>query len=185
MQPETTVPQENFLKEIVKFTLIALVIVIPLRMYVAQPFIVSGASMDPTFSNGQYLIVDQLTYHFHEPQREDVIIFKYPLNPSVFFVKRIIGLPGETLTLKNKHVTIVNKEYPEGIEIDDSHVGDERKGMDDFTVTLGDTEYFVMGDNRRESSDSRVWGPLERKFIVGRPFLRLWPVSKVAVFPGR
>ncbi len=177
--------KENFLKEVVKFTLIAVAIVIPIRMYVAQPFIVSGASMDPTFISGQYLIVDQLAYHFKDPQREDVIIFKYPRNPQIFFIKRIIGLPGETITLKGGRVTVVNKEHPQGIEVDDSHVAPARKGQDDFTTTLGDTEYFVMGDNRRESSDSRIWGPLERQYIVGRPLLSLLPISRISVFPGR
>jgi len=178
--------KENFLKEIVKFTLIAIAIVIPIRMYVAQPFIVSGASMDPTFTSGQYLIVDQLTYHFQDPKRDDVVIFRYPLNPETFFIKRIIGLPGETVTLKSGKITVVNKEHPEGIEIDDSHITESRRTAgDNFTITLRDTEYFVMGDNRRESSDSRVWGPLERKYIVGRPLIRLYPPTKLALFPGR
>lgn len=178
-------PKENFVKEIVKFTLVAIAIIIPIRLFVAQPFIVSGPSMDPTFASGQYLIVDQLTYHFNNPQREDVVIFRYPNNPSIFFIKRIIGLPGETVTIKGSHIYITNKEHPEGIEIDDSHVSTERKSQDDYSTTLHDTEYFVMGDNRRESSDSRMWGPVERKFIVGRPLLRLLPPTAISVFPGK
>src|SRR5580700_2425535 len=80
-------PKENFLKEILKFIVIALIIIVPIRAYVAEPFIVSGASMDPTFATGQYLIVDQLSYHFENPQRGDVIIFKYPLDTSLYFIK--------------------------------------------------------------------------------------------------
>ncbi len=178
-------PKENFLKEIVKFTLLAIVIVVPIRLYVAQPFIVSGASMDPTFKSGQYLIVDQLTYHFNDPKREDVIIFRYPRNPSTFFIKRIIGLPGETVRLENGKITIVNSENPEGIKIEDPHVATAHETRDNFSVTLKDTEYFVMGDNRAESSDSRVWGPLEKKYIIGRPAARLFPLSKISVFPGK
>lgn len=176
--------KENFLKEIVKFTLIALVIVIPIRLYVAQPFIVSGASMDPTFKNGQYLIVDQFTYHFNNPKREDVIIFRYPRDPKTFFIKRIIGLPGETVKLTDGKITIINKEHPEGMAIEDPHVVSGHRTADNFSVTLTNTEYFVMGDNRAESSDSRIWGPLERKYIVGRPALRLFPFTKIGVFPG-
>lgn len=185
MEPQTTVPKENFLKEIVKFTLLAVAIVVPIRMYVAQPFIVSGASMNPTFADRQYLIVDQLTYHFQDVKREDVIILKYPLNPKTFFIKRVIGLPNETIVSRAGKITITNKDNPDGFIFDDKHVSPERKGHDDFNITLGDKEYFVMGDNRRESSDSRVWGALEEKYIVGKPFIRLFPLSKIAVSPGK
>ncbi|MEK7463981.1 MAG: signal peptidase I [Patescibacteria group bacterium] len=177
--------KENFVKEIIKFTLIALAIVIPVRAYVAQPFIVSGASMDPTFSTGQYLIVDQLSYHFENPKRGEVIIFKYPRDPETFFIKRIIGLPGETISLENGKVTIINVEHPDGILIDETYITKDHKTSDTFTTTLGHNEYFVMGDNRPQSSDSRAWGPLEDKYIVGRPFVRLLPLTKISVFPGR
>lgn len=177
--------KENVLKEIVKFTLIALVIVVPIRLWIAQPFIVSGASMDPTFKSNQYLIVDQLTYHLSDPKREDVIIFRYPRNPSTFFIKRIIGLPGETVKIANGKITIINKENPNGIDIPDTHVAVNHKTADNFAVSLGPTEYFVMGDNRAESSDSRIWGPLERKYIIGRPILRLFPFTTISVLPGK
>ncbi len=178
-------PKENVLKEIIKFTLVALVIVIPIRLYIAQPFIVSGASMDPTFKSGQYLIVDQFTYHFNEPQREDVIIFRYPRDPSTFFIKRIIGLPGETVKVTNGKILIIDKDHPEGTELPDPYIIPAHKTADNFSITLGPTEYFVMGDNRPESSDSRVWGPLEKKYIIGRPILRLFPFSSISVFPGK
>jgi signal peptidase I len=179
------VPKENFFKEVVKFTLIALVIVLPIRMWIAQPFIVSGASMDPTFKSNEYLIVDQLTYHLEDPKREDVVIFRYPRNPSTFFIKRIIGLPGETVKITDGKITITNKENPKGMIIDDPFVSPQHKTADNFAVSLGPTEYFVMGDNRAESSDSRIWGPLERKYIVGRPALRLFPFTKISVLPGK
>ncbi len=188
MKPEThesIIPKENFLKEIVKFTLIALVIVIPLRTYVAQPFIVKGESMDPTFVNSEYLIVDQLTYHFNEPKRGDVVIFRYPSNPRIFFIKRVIGLPGESLSVKDGKITVVNKDNPNGLEMNDPYVDPKLKTYDNFQVSLKDNEYFVMGDNRSHSSDSRVWGPLERNYIVGRPLVSLFPLSRIAVFPGK
>ncbi len=177
-------PREGFFKEIIKFTIIALVIVVPIRTYVAQPFIVSGPSMDPTFSTNQYIVVDQLTYHFQEPKRNEVIIFRYPRDPQTFYIKRIIGLPGETLSVDTGRVTVTNKENPRGILLSDTYVANKHRTSETFNITLGPTEYFVMGDNRAESSDSRLWGPLDRKFIVGKPFVRLFPLGKLSFFPG-
>lgn len=186
---QKTIPEqpreENFIKEILKFTIIALAIVIPIRAYIAQPFIVSGASMDPTFKTGEYLIVDQVTYNFHEPRRNDVIVFKYPKDTETFFIKRIIGLPGEKVTADRGKITIINTENPEGFLLEDEYVTENHRTTETFSILLDDDEYFVMGDNRAESSDSRLWGPLEEKFIVGRPLARLLPLSKVSVFPGR
>jgi signal peptidase I len=176
--------KENFFKEIFKFAIIALLIVVPIRFYIAQPFVVSGASMFPTFDNGQYLIVDQITYRFSAPQRSDVIIFRYPLNPSTFFIKRIIGLPGESVEMSGKTVIVRNSENPDGFTIDEPYLVMSELRDDFLTVTLGIDEYFVLGDNRIASSDSRVWGPLEEKYIIGRALLRLFPISQTDVFPG-
>ena len=178
-------PKENFFKEIVKFVIIALIIVIPIRTYVAQPFIVSGPSMDPTFNTGQYLIIDQVSYRFSEPKRNDVIVFKYPRDPKVFYIKRIIGLPGETLSVDTGKVTVINSNYPEGIALDDSFIEKDHRTSETFKITLGPTEYFVMGDNRAESSDSRSWGPMDKKYIVGQPLFRLLPFNKISFIPGK
>ncbi len=175
--------KESMIAEIVRFSLIALLIVLPIRLFVAQPFIVSGASMETTFSTGEYLIVDQLTYHFEEPQRGDVIIFRYPKDPSKFFIKRIIGVPGDTVDISGRDVTITNTQYPEGLRLDESYVLNMKPSAT-ISETLGDDEYFVMGDNRDASSDSRMWGVLQRDKIVGRAFLRLFPLTEVGVFPG-
>ncbi len=189
MNPETIqkeIPKkENFFKEILKFTIIALIIVIPVRTYIAQPFIVSGPSMDPTFDTGQYLIVDQVSYRFADPKRNDVIVFRYPRDPKVFYIKRIIGLPGETVSVNSGDVSIINSAHPDGILLDESYIAQNHRVTDTFKITLGPTEYFVMGDNRAESSDSRAWGPLDKKYIVGRPVLRLLPFSKISVIPGK
>lgn len=176
--------KESLLGEIVRFSLLALIIVLPVRLFVAQPFIVSGASMEHTFSTGQYLIVDQLTYHFEEPERGDVIIFRYPKDPSKFFIKRIIGIPGDTIDIDGSTVTLTNGEHPEGVVLKESYILDMKPGTT-ITETLGEGEYFVMGDNRNASSDSRSWGVLQRDKIVGRAFLRLFPVTEVDVFPGK
>lgn len=176
--------EENFFKEILKASLIALIIVIPIRFYVAQPFIVSGASMSPTFESGHYLVVDQLSYRFNEPERGDVIIFKYPRDTSKFFIKRIIGLPGETLTLEAKVLTIENSMHLGGFVFEEPYIEEANRISGTFSVELGDNEYFVMGDNRGQSSDSRVWGPLQKELIVGRAFLRIFPVKQLNVLPG-
>lgn len=176
--------KEGFLSEIVRFSVMALLIVLPIRIFIAQPFIVSGASMETTFSTGQYLIVDQLTYQLEDPARGEVIVFRYPKDPSKFFIKRIIGIPGDTVSISGRNVTISNETHPDGILLDESYVLDMKPSAA-LTETLGENEYFVMGDNRDASSDSRSWGVLQRDKIVGRAFLRLFPFSKVGVFPGK
>lgn len=185
MNPDAQPKKESFLKEIVKFALIALVIIVPIRTYVAEPFIVSGLSMYPTFNNSQYLIVDQLTYHFENPRRGDVVIFKYPLDPSVYFIKRIIGMPGETISINDGVVTIINAAHPQGLTLSEPYIAQDHRSYDTFKKVLGSTEYFVMGDNRNQSSDSRVWGPLDKKYLVGRPYIRLLPPSAISILPGR
>jgi signal peptidase I len=175
---------ENSFREVVKFALIAFIVIVPIRMYVAQPFIVSGSSMDPTFFNGQYLIVDELTYHFEDPKRGQVVIFKYPNDTKKFFIKRIIGLPEETVIIEKGTVTIKNAEHPEGMPLAEPYIDSENRKNDSMSITLKPGEYFVMGDNRIVSSDSRVWGPLKEGYIVGRPALRLLPLQKIGLFPG-
>lgn len=169
--------------ETVRFLLIAFAIVIPLRIFVAQPFIVSGASMDPTFRNGQYIIVDELSYNIGDPSRGDVIIFKYPKNPSQYFIKRVIGLPGEDVVVDAQgHVSINNKDGKLIVTLKEPYVVFPKD--DASERTLGADEYFVMGDNRAGSFDSRAWGPVPRNLIIGRAFLRLFPLNTLGVLPG-
>lgn len=179
---ETVTTERPFL-EIVQFAIIALIIVVPIRMFVAQPFIVSGASMDDTFENGQYLIVDQLSYQFDTPSRGEVVIFRYPKEPSKFFIKRVIGVPGDTVSIDGDAVTIQNETHPEGTRLREPYV-DMMSGTDVLSETLGEGEYFVMGDNRDFSSDSRVWGVLPEDHIIGRAFVRLFPIGSADALPG-
>ncbi len=175
--------QEHPLAEIVRFSIIAILIVIPIRMFIAQPFIVSGASMDNTFHSGEYLIVDQVSYYFEKPHRGDVIVFRYPRDPAKFFIKRVIGLPGDTITIENSVVTISNEENPAGFALKEDYIKSMAPAPK-MIETLGEREYFVMGDNRDQSSDSRSWGVLQEERIVGRAFVRLFPPSVVDYLPG-
>lgn len=184
-EKDTQVKKSGFWSEIIKFTVIAVIVVVPFRMFIAQPFIVSGASMYPTFKDGEYLIVDQLSFHLEKPKRDSVIIFKYPKDTSTFFIKRVIGLPGETVQIKSGIVTIKNTENPNGFILSDPFVAESNKKYDDYgPKTLGEKEYFVLGDNRLGSLDSRSWGNVPENLIVGRPLLRVLPFNKVGVFPG-
>ena len=173
--------KENFIIETLKFSLVAILIVLPFRMFIAQPFLVSGASMSPNFETGNYLIVDQLSYNFEDPQRGEIIIFRYPNDPKKFFIKRVIGLPNETVKISSSKVFIKNTENPNSFELDEPYL--QNTGSKDTETTLKEDEYYVMGDNRPASSDSRVWGVLPEDLIVGRAFLRLFPFNKISVFP--
>lgn len=173
-----------FFWETFKIVVISLVIIIPIRYYIVQPFFVKGASMESNFQDGDYLFVDELSYQMGDPERGDVVVFRYPLDQSQFFIKRIIGLPSETIEIKEGKVIIYNKLNPEGFTLNEPYldVGQETQGV--FRTKLDGNEYFVLGDNRLRSSDSRVWGPLNRSLVTGKAFIRLWPFSKVAKIPS-
>lgn len=173
----------SFLRELVNVALIAAFVVLPIRLFIAQPFIVSGSSMEPTFANGDYLIVDQLSYRFSDPHRGDVVVFKYPKDPSKYFIKRVIGLPGETITVQDGTTYISGGHLSDPITLNESFV--TFPSFDNLRITLDENEYFVMGDNRRASSDSRIWGALPESNIVGRAFARLLPAQQAELLPGQ
>lgn len=172
--------KESFFKELVRLALIAVLIVIPFRIFIAQPFIVNGASMEPTFENGDYLIVDQLSYRFSDPKRGSVLIFKYPKDTSKYFIKRIIGLPGESISIKNGKVYIKNGDSE--LILEEPYIKYSKN--ESFEITLSQEEFFVMGDNRLGSADSRLWGPLPKNLIVGRPLIQLFPFNRISIKPG-
>ena len=176
-------PSENTWKELFRFAIIVLLVVAPIRLFIAQPFVVSGSSMFPTFIDKDYLIVDEISYRLNNPERDDVIIFRYPNDPSKFFIKRIIGLPGEAVDIKGSEVTITNKTHPEGFVLKQPYVKNQAESK--THLELKEKEYFVMGDNRSASSDSRYWGAVPRKNIVGRALLRLLPIKEIGVLPGK
>ena len=181
--PEIHKPKQNGFKEFIKFALIVIVVVVFVRTFVAQPFIVSGTSMVPTFQNGNYLIVDELSYRFENPKRGDILVFHPPNDPPVYYIKRIIGLPGDTVTISHGIVTITNAEYPNGLTLSEPYITPDNPN-DTFKITVAPGNYFMMGDNRPGSYDSRGWGLLPRQNIAGRVFLRLFPLNEIGLFPG-
>jgi signal peptidase I len=167
------------------YTLFALGLALVIRFYVAAPYVVSGASMEPNFHNWDYLITDRLTYRFDEPARGDVVVFRLPQEPSRSLIKRVVGLPGDTVTVRDDLIEITNAAHPEGFVLDEPYVFTENfGGPTGISLTLGGDEFFVMGDNRRVSSDSRTWGVLPRENIVGRVLLRLFPVTQLGLLPA-
>ena len=169
-----------FIWEMGKTLILALVIVIPIRYFIFQPFFVQGQSMEPNFENGDYLIVDELSYRFREPQRGEVVVFRYPQNPSLRYIKRIIGLPGETLEIKNGVITIYQGNSNKEVLDESNYLSPNLQTPGDLKMTLNEKEYFVLGDNRLASFDSRRWGTLPQKNIIGRVFFRAWPLTVLA-----
>ncbi len=167
--------------EIIKVVIISLAVILPVRYFLVQPFFVLGASMEPNFANGDYLIIDEASYRIGDPQRGQVIVFKYPLNPKDYYIKRIIGLPGETVMIKEGKVYIKNADSPEGFLLDETTYINEYTSNDQ-EVTLREDEYFVLGDNRDASSDSRAWGVLNRDFIVGKAWIRAFPFNQFEIY---
>lgn len=180
MQEET--PPEKKKKDnffsVFFFTLLLAVFV---RFFIAQPFIVNGDSMVPTFDSGEYLVVDELTYRFRNPSRGEIIIFRYPKDTSKFFIKRIVGLPGETIRISNTGIFISKG----GVEtkLEEPYIASTK--LENSSRMLAENEYFVMGDNRQVSSDSRRWGPVPENLIIGRAIFRFLPITEAGVLPGR
>lgn len=165
----------------------ALVIAFAIRFFIAAPYVVSGSSMEPNFNNWDYLIVDRLTYDFSSPERGDVVVLDLPSNTSRALIKRIVGLPGETVVLSGPDptITIINAANPNGMPLNEPYIDPANYGgVTDTRYTLGPDEYFVMGDNRKVSADSRIWGILPRADIVGRVFLRLYPFNQIGILPA-
>ena len=173
---------KGLLKDLFTLALLIVVVVIPIRLFVVSPFIVDGDSMHPTFENLDYLIIDEIIYRFRAPERGDVVVFHYPGDPSIFYIKRVIGLPGETVAI-NRGVVTVTTALGEKVALAEPYIVNEDATYTK-NISLNPKEYFVMGDNRPNSSDSRVWGPLPEKNIIGRVDLRLLPLGKSAFFPG-
>lgn len=172
-----------FIWEVIKIVIIALAIVIPIRYFLFQPFIVRGQSMEPTFENGDYLIVDEISYRFSEPKRGEVVVFRHPENPNQRLIKRIIGLPRETIKFEDGKIIILNENGE--IVLDESgylpsYIQTEPRSFE--SITLSKDEYLALGDNRPNSSDSRIFGPISKEKIIGKVLVRVWPFTALAKF---
>ena len=179
-------PQKD--RSLFGYALFAVALALVIRFFVATPYIVSGASMEHTYENHDYLIIDRITYDISNPQRGDIVVFGLPQEPSRDLIKRVIGLPGETIELSGHGptVTIINSEPPKGFTLDESYLTEANLGgTTNMKVTLGENQYFVLGDNRKVSADSRLWGTLPRKDIVGRVLVRLFPFNAISILPGK
>ncbi|TSC74265.1 MAG: signal peptidase I [Parcubacteria group bacterium Gr01-1014_44] len=173
----------SFFWELIKVVLISLAIVIPVRYFLFQPFFVKGASMEPTFNDGDYVLIDEVSYRFRDPQRGEVVIFRSPQDRSQFFIKRVIGLPGEKIQISNNKITLFNQQNQKGFVLDESFYLDPgAPTMGNLQDTMNENNFFVLGDNRSHSSDSRLWGAVDRKLITGRVMFRAWPLDKIAKF---
>jgi len=175
----------EFIIEIIKVVIISLAIIIPVRYFLIQPFYVKGASMEPSFHDHEYLIINEIDYRLNSPQRGDIVVFRYPKDPSQYFIKRIIGLPGEKIKIKDSKIYIFNDQHPDGIALNE----DVYLPEDVQTLTSGKTEfvlddgqYFVLGDNREASLDSRRFGAVPRRLIIGKAWVRGWPLDKLTLF---
>ena len=171
-----------FLLEFIKIAVLAAITVWLVRYFLFKPFYVKGASMEPTYQDNEYLIIDEISYRFHEPQRGDVIVFRYPYDPKEYFLKRVIGLPGERVKISGGQIIIYNTQHPEGVAVSEQYIPSQVVTEGDELVTLTNNEYFVMGDNRENSFDSRRFGPIDRSAIVGRVWFRGWPLNRMDFF---
>ncbi|XOU93984.1 MAG: signal peptidase I [Candidatus Kerfeldbacteria bacterium] len=173
---------KGFIIELVKIVLIALVVIIPIRYFLFQPFYVRGASMEPNYYDNEYLIVDEITYRFTDPERGDVVVVKVPEKKSDYLIKRIIGLPGETVEIKDGDIIIHNNENINGFLLSESYLKDGMITSGYKKEEIGEEEYYLMGDNRPVSLDSRSFGPLNGDNIIGRAWLRVWPFDQFSSF---
>ena len=170
-----------FFWEIFKVVVISLAIIVPVRYFLIKPFYVKGASMEPNFYDHEYLIIDEITYRFSAPERGDSVVFRFPLDPGQHFIKRIIGLPNEKIKIADGKIYIFNQAKPEGEVLNENYLLPAMKTLGEVEVQLGADEYYLLGDNRTASLDSRIFGPVKRQFIVGRTFLRGWPLERVGL----
>ncbi len=164
--------------EMIQVLAVSLAIIIPVRWFLIQPFYVQGASMEPNFFDHEYLIIDELSYRLGNPQRGDVVVFHYPNDPKQFFIKRVIGLPGETVEISDGKIRIYNVPHPNGMLLDETAYLDQDFTAASQTVTLKADQYYLLGDNRSSSLDSRFFGPVSRKHVVGRVWVRGYPVDR-------
>lgn len=170
-----------FILEVIQVVAVSSAIIIPIRYFLIQPFYVKGASMEPNFYDHEYLIIDELSYRLRDPERGEIVVFRYPRDPKQFFIKRVIGLPGDTVEISNGKITLYTEEHPNGFVLEEEYIVHERTDGK-LRTTLLENEYFLLGDNRDESLDSRAFGAVKRAGIIGRVWIRGLPLSRLGTF---
>ncbi|MBI2888633.1 MAG: signal peptidase I [Candidatus Liptonbacteria bacterium] len=170
------------LLEVFEIAFVAVGSVFLVRTFLVQPFVVSGSSMAPNLENGDYLLIDELTYRFRAPERGEVVVFRYQHNQATYFIKRIIGLPGERVQIKNNQISVTPQGATNPVALKELYLPPGVVTGGDAEYLLNDREYFVLGDNRSFSFDSRSWGFLEAKDMVGIARVRLWPLPQLQAF---
>lgn len=174
----------RFFFDILESIVVALAIFVVVYLFLFQPHQVKGASMEPNFHDGEYILTNKFQYHFETPKRGDVIVFKSPQNPDIDYIKRVIGLPGDRVKLIDNHF------YINGTKLEESYIAPElftyngQYLKDNMEVVIPQDYYFVAGDNRPRSSDSREWGPIERSSIIGKSQFRYWPFDRMGLIEG-
>lgn len=179
-------PKPSILKQFIDnalYIITAVILALVVQQFIIRPFIVNGESMAPTLETGEYLIIEEVSYRFSEPERGDVVVFRAPPEPEKFYIKRIVGLPGDTVTISGSTVTITNEQYPEGFVLEEGFITHRSKNI--LTQTVPEGNYFVMGDNRSGSYDSRSWGTVPKENLRGRALLRLLPLKEMGYLPGK
>lgn len=173
----------GFLIDVIQTVVLALAIFLIVYLFLLQPHQVRGQSMDPSFSDGEYLLTDKLSYRFGQPKRGDVVVFAAPPNEKEDFIKRIVGLPGERVGIRDGKVYINGEVISEGYLAQDTLTPPGSFLEEGKEVTIAAGEYFVIGDNRLHSSDSRAWGPVPKKNLVGRAWFVYWPPQEIRLVP--
>ncbi len=173
-----------FVLDISKVVVLSLAIILPVRYFLIQPFYVKGASMEPNFYDHEYLIIDELSYRFQKPERGQVVVFRYPRNPQEYFIKRIIALPGEEVQIKNGEIIIFNSAHPAGLTLKEKYLPTDLETFSsgESKINVGSNEYFVLGDNRNASKDSRSFGAVDYSFLTGKVLFRGWPLNRITWF---
>lgn len=185
VHPNARTDTWRFGAELIRTAVVVSVLAYLIRLFVLQPFVVEGSSMYPRFQTNDFLIVDKLSYRIGDPQRGDIVVFRYPFDPNTNYVKRIIGVPGDTVKIENGKVTIKNSAHPGGFVLEETYVSNGNSTTLPVTSTkteysVPEDHYFVLGDNRKASSDSREWGMLPRADVIGRVFVQAYPFNRAS-----
>lgn len=171
-----------FVMETLKVVFLSLAIIIPVRYFLIQPFYVKGASMEPSYLDHEYLIIDEISYRFREPRRGEVIVFHPPNNERQYYIKRVVGIPGDRVRVTGGQVFLYNAGHQEGIRVEEPFLASGTQTFGEVDTVLKQDQYFVLGDHREASLDSRVFGPVSRSEIVGRTWVRGWPLNRMTLF---